>query len=162
MLRDLTKYPTKKYWFWDMGDSLVPKSISLTFIALLLLVANLVGCNTRVGSYEAEKYNQNPLTVIIPTGLSEERVESVMKHTLTARGWRVDRSSPQQTDGVLNHRSFQGKVSLVVDDDTIRILNHSRYISKDDGNTEPGVPRGWLENLQKDLVRRLNTASRQL
>jgi hypothetical protein len=140
----------------------VQKPISLTSIALLVLVTNLVGCGTRVGSYETEKYNQNPLTVVIPSGLSEERVESVMKHTLSVRGWRVDRSSPQRTDGILNHRSFKGKVSLVVDDGTIRILNRSRYISKANGGTEPGVPRGWLENLRKDLVRRLNTASRQL
>jgi hypothetical protein len=100
------------------------------------------------------------LTVAIPSGLSEERVESIMKRTLIARGWRVTQTSPQQTDGTLNHQSFKAKVSLVVDHGMIRILNDSQYISGDTGDRQPGVPKGWLDNLQKDLTRRLAAASR--
>jgi hypothetical protein len=130
-------------------------------ITLLLVVTALVGCNTRVGPNAAAKYDQNPLTVTIPSGLSEEQVEAVMKQTLTARGWQARQISPQQVDGILNHRSFKGKVSLVAGDGIIRILNDYQYISRDTGDTQPGVPQGWLDNLHKDLIRRLDTALRQ-
>lgn len=72
----------------------------------------------------------------------------------------MTQTSPQQTDGTLNHRSFKAKVSLVVDHGMIRILNDSQYISGDTGDRQPGVPKGWLDNLQKDLTRRLAAASR--
>ncbi len=109
----------------------------------------------------AERYNQNPLTVSIPAGLAEEQIESAMKQTLVARGWKLGATSPQQTDGTLHHRSFKANVSLVANDGIIRILSHSRYVSDDTGGTEPGVPKGWLVNLQKDLAKRLAVASRQ-
>ena len=134
------------------------RTMSLTFIMTLLLLANLVGCSGRVGPGAVEKYNENPLTVAIPDGLSDEQVESVMKRTLAARGWQVTQASPQQTDGVLTHRSFNAKVSLVANDGVIRILSDSQYISRDTGQKRPGVPMGWLDNLQKDLNKRLAAA----
>ena len=140
---------------------MMQRTMSFTFIMALLLLANFVGCSTRVGSGAVEKYNANPLTVAIPEGLSEEQVESVMKQTLTARGWQVTQASPQQTDGALQHRSFDAKVSLMADDGVIRILSDSQHISGDTGDKQPGVPRGWLDNLQKDLNKRLAAASRQ-
>ena len=140
---------------------MMQRTISLTFIMALLLLANFIGCSTRVGSRASAKYNANPLTVAIPDGLSEAQVESVMKRVLTARGWQVTQASPQQTDGVLKHGSFDAKVSLMADDGVIRILSDSQYISGDTGEKEPGVPKGWLDNLQKDLNKRFAAASRQ-
>ncbi len=137
------------------------KAISLASMVVLLLAVNLVGCSTRVGSTAAEKYNQNPLTVAIPAGLSGEQIESVMKETLTGRGWQVEKASPQQADGTLNHRSFNAKVSLVASDGLIRILTDSRYVGENADGAQPGVPMGWLDNLQKDLTKRLAAAARQ-
>ena len=140
---------------------MMQRTMSLAFIMALLLLANFVGCSTRVGSGASAKYNANPLTVAIPDGLSEEQVESVMKRALRSRGWQVTQASPQQTDGVLKHRSFDAKVSLMANDGVIRILSDSQYISGDTGDKEPGVPMGWLVNLQKDLNKGLAAAARQ-
>ncbi len=137
------------------------KTVALTSIVVLLLLIGLTGCGTVVGSNAADRYNQNPLTVSIPDGLSDEQIESVMKQTLVARGWKLGQTSPQQTDGALQHRSFNAKVSLVASEGVIRILSDSQYISEDGGGPQPGVPKGWLANLQKDLTKPLATASRQ-
>jgi len=131
----------------------------LLILVTLLWVVSVVGCSSSIGPRAAQTYNRNPLTVAIPRGLTDEEVEAVMKQSLVARGWQVRQSSPQQIDGVLNHRSYNAKVSLVADDGIISILNDSQYISDNDGTTLPGVPRGWLDNLQKDLSKRLDTAS---
>ena len=135
------------------------KTVALTSIVVLLSLTSLTGCSTVVGSQAVEKYNQDPLTVPIPAGLSGEQIESAMKQTLVARGWTLGATSPQQTDGTLNHRSFKANVSLVANDGIIRILSHSQYISEGEA-PQPGVPKGWLVNLQKDLTKRLAAASR--
>jgi hypothetical protein len=136
------------------------KTIALTSIVLLLWLTSLTGCSTVVGSKAVERYNQDPLTVPIPPGLSEEQIEFAMKQTLVTRGWQLGATSPQQTDGILNHRSFKANVSLVANDGIIRILSYSQYVPEDE-EPQPGVPKGWLVNLQKDLTKRLVAASRQ-
>jgi hypothetical protein len=98
------------------------------------------------------------LTIPIPAGLSGEQIESAMKQTLVSRGWKLGTTSPQQTDGILNHRSFKANVSLVANNGIIRILSHSQYVPEGE-EPQPGVPKGWLINLQKDLTRRLAVAS---
>ena len=136
------------------------KMVALTSIVVLLLLTSLTGCSTVVGSSAVERYNQNPLTVPIPAGLSGEQIESAMKQTLVSRGWTLGATSPQQTDGTLKHRSFNANVSLVVNDGIIRILSDAQYVPED-GDSQPGVPKGWLVNLQKDLTKRLAAASHQ-
>ncbi|MDH3599078.1 MAG: hypothetical protein OEU26_05495, partial [Candidatus Tectomicrobia bacterium] len=72
------------------------KMVALTSIVVLLLLTSLTGCSTVVGSSAVERYNQNPLTVPIPAGLSGEQIESAMKQTLVSRGWTLGATSPQQ------------------------------------------------------------------
>jgi hypothetical protein len=136
------------------------KTVARTSIVVLLVLTSFAACSTVVGSNAVARYNQNPLTVPIPAGLSEAQIESAMKETLVTRGWELGATSPQQTDGTLHHRSFKATVSLVANNGSIRILSYSQYVPEGEA-PQPGVPKGWLVNLQKDLTRRLAVASPQ-
>lgn len=129
---------------------------TLTVCAMLVAVLVFAGCGgTRVGARAVEKYNQNPLTVNVPPNLSPQAVEDIMVLTLRRRQWTVAQQSPQEVVGTLNHRYFQAKVILKVEDNLIKLYNDSYYQQQEGGETEPGVPLGWLRNLQSDLRTRL-------
>jgi hypothetical protein len=117
---------------------------------LLWAPAPAVG-QTIMGAEEVEKYNRDPLTVPVPSGLTPQAVEEVIAFTLQNRKWTVVERSPQQVVGKLLHRGFDAKVVLKVEGDLIKILNESSYKSPQTGLFEPAIPKGWLRNLQKDL-----------
>lgn len=138
---------------------MVANMFSLLIIAVLLWTAGPIGCSTVVGSGASERYNRNPLTVSIPSGLSAEQVQKVAERALRKRGWQVASSSPQEIVGTLDHRSFKAKTMLQVDNGVIKLLSDSQY-EEESGSLSPGVPRGWLENLRKDLNKSLARAAR--
>lgn len=120
-------------WIWLVG---------------LLSMVEFSGCSAKTGQDEVTKYNQAPLTVSIPSQLSPQQIEDAMVRTLVGRKWQVERQSPQEVVGTLNHRSYQAKAILKVDNGVIKILNESTY------NGKPAVPpERWLEYLQQDLNR---------
>jgi hypothetical protein len=117
---------------------------------LLLAVVFLPACQT------AKSYDQHPLTVAIPTGLSPEAVGQAMIQAFEARKWTVVEASPQRTVGTLKHREYEANAVLQTDGDQIKILSDSRYVNPRTGKRTRSVPMGWLENLQKELATRLN------
>lgn len=117
---------------------------------LLLAVAFLPACQT------AKSYDQHPLTVAIPTGVTSEAVGEAMIQTFEARRWTVVEASPQRTVGTLKHRDYEAKAVFETDGDRIKILSDTRYVNPRTGKRTPVVPMGWLENLQKELEFRLS------
>ncbi|MGE3538586.1 MAG: hypothetical protein AB7N91_14310 [Candidatus Tectimicrobiota bacterium] len=126
----------------------------LSACVMLLGALVLTGCSTVVGARAVEKYNQHPLTVGIPSALSPQEVEDVMVESLRYRGWTVVHRSPQEVIGERDRVNFKAKAILKVNG-LIKILSDSsfrRSSGSSGGETlEPGIPKGWLRNLQKDL-----------
>ena len=104
----------------------------------------------KTGQDVVTKYNQAPLTVRIPLGVSPEEVEEAIVRSLVGREWKVVSRSTEEVVGTLNHRSYQARVILKVDRNVIKFINESRYKS------EPAVPEGWLAHLQADLNKHLS------
>jgi hypothetical protein len=108
---------------------------------------------TLVGAEEVQRYNANPLTVLVPPGLGQADVEAVIVSTLEGRKWTVVERSPQEIVGTLVHRDFDAKVIVKIGGpgDPLKLLSEARYKAPQTGQFEPAVPKGWLKNLQKDL-----------
>ena len=121
----------------------------LVWLVGIVWVVELTGCFATTGKEAVMKYNETPLTVSIPSQLTPQQIEEAMIRTLIGREWQVERHSPEEVVGTLNHSSYQAKVILKVDNGIIKILNESTYKGK------PAVPEGWLENLQLDLKKHL-------
>jgi hypothetical protein len=117
---------------------------------LLLAVVLLPACQT------AKSYDQHPLTVAIPAGVTPEAVREAMIQTFEARKWTVVEASPQRTVGILKHRGYDANAVLEVEGDRIKILSDTKYINANTGKRTQVVPMGWLENLQKELEIRLS------
>lgn len=135
--------------------------VVLTSCISLFGLLVLAGCGgTRVGVSSVERYNQEPYMVNIPVTLTPKEVQEVMVTTLQGRQWAVVEQSPQAVVGKLDHRSFQAKVTLKAESGMVKILSDSYYKSED-GQREPGVPLGWLKNLQADLRTRFTRKAAQ-
>ncbi len=117
---------------------------------LLLAVVLLPACQT------AKSYDQDPLTVAIPAGVTPEAVGEATSEALVARKWTVVEASPQRTVGTLKHKGYEAKVELATDGDRIKILCDARDMNPQTGKGKPVLPMGWLRNLQKELEIRLN------
>jgi hypothetical protein len=116
---------------------------------LLLAVVFLPACQT------AKSYDQHPLTVAIPSGVTPEAVGEAMIQTFEARKWTIVEASPRRTVGTLKHRGYEANAVLETDGDQIKILSDAQYVNPGTGKRTRVVPRGWLVNLQKELEVRL-------
>jgi hypothetical protein len=120
------------------------------FSGLLLSVVVIAGCQT------AKSYEQNPLTVAIPPGVTSQAVSEAMIQAFEARRWTVVEASPQRTVGTMIRRGYEAKAVLESDGHRIKILSDARIIDARTGKWKPTVPMGWLENLQNELEIRLS------
>lgn len=139
-----------------MQDSIVPcrplASSAFPLLLIFLLTLSISGCsNTRIGQGAVSEYNTNPLTVTIPSNASAEFVEQSMVSALQGRQWSVQSRSPQKAVGRLLHRGWDATVTLVSDGSIIRIMSDATRKDLESGEPKPGVPFGWLRNIQKDL-----------
>lgn len=126
-------------------------------LAALLWTPGPASGQAQRGADAVQKYNAAPLVVAIPSGLKPQDLEEVMVLAFIGRKWTVVERSPQAVVGTLDHRGFKAKATLKVDGNVIRILNDSQYQSSESAKPEPGVPLGWLKNLQSDLNQSMAT-----
>ena len=120
-------------------------------LLIFLLALSISGCASRVGSDAVAAYNDNPLSVTIPSDASAEFVENSMVRALEGRNWAVQSHTKEKVVGELAHRNWYAKVSLLSDGSVIRIMSNARQTNISTGKVTPAVPLGWLKNIQKDL-----------
>lgn len=126
------------------------KILTLFVASLMLLIAP--ACNTLRGKDAVASYNADPLTVAVPAGKPADQVQAAMVKAFEGRGWTIVSSTPDEVVGqLLDHRGFNATATLVRSGDMIRILSDATYYVQQRDEYQPAVPKGWLENLQKDL-----------
>lgn len=129
----------------------------VTIIPLVFLLVAGSGCRTFPSGAEAvASYNAHPLEVSIPPGVSAATVDQLAAVTLRNRGWAVTDQRSGAVTGHINHRGVDATVTLQQENNSVRIVlvDATRY-NRADGTSHPTVPHNWLENLRKDLDRRL-------
>jgi hypothetical protein len=91
--------------------------------------------------------------------LTTERVQEVAVQTLIGREWAVDSKSTGEVVGYLKHRSNEALVTLKYDATKVDIYWVGYEINKKTGERKkPEQPTGWLNNIKKDLAKRLTQA----
>jgi hypothetical protein len=120
-------------------------------LSIFLLALSINGCASKTGSYAVTSYNDDPLSVTIPSNASAEFVEVSMARALKGRGWVVQSQTKEKVVGKLVHRGWNATVTLLSDGSVVRIMSNSTQTNISTGEVNPAVPLGWLTNLQKDL-----------
>jgi hypothetical protein len=123
-------------------------SISLV-VALVILQSGCAG--THVGAKSSEDYNKSPLTVAIPTGVSDDVALDAAESAFNRRQWKVVSRSDAEITGALKHRAFDATAIIKIEDRNLVIYSDSIFIDPQTEEQSPGVPYGWLENLRDDM-----------
>jgi hypothetical protein len=98
-------------------------------------------------------------TVSVPPNVSAAAVQEAIITTLSGRKWGVRSKTDDRVVGYLKHRSNEAKVTLVYSPAQVEIHCVGWKINKKTGERKkPEQPKGWLENIQSDLVVNLNHA----
>lgn len=127
------------------------KPILKIFISTTLILV-LAGCaGTRVGTYTAQKYNENPLTVAIPNELENTKAIQLAEEALRGRKWTVSSRTASEVVGKLEHRHFDATVTIKVEGESLVLYSDATYDGPQTEEATPGVPYGWLANLQRDI-----------
>ncbi len=124
------------------------KGPSLLFFLLALSISS---CASKTGSYAVASYNDDPLSVTIPSNASAEFVEMSMVRVLKGRDWVVQSQTKEKVVGKLVHRGWNATVTLLSDGSVVRIMSDATQTNISTGEVNPAVPLGWLRNIQKDL-----------
>lgn len=138
-------------------SSTAKKFIRLQIVLVPFLALFIYGCSTNVGSRAVAKYNENPLTVVVPAGLSANIVETAMATTLMGRRWAIQSRSHGTVVANLKHRGYDATVTLQSDGSIIKILNESTFLRSGADAPVPAVPGAWLVNIQRDLGGKLQS-----
>lgn len=130
-------------------------SITKSNLAMLLvgvLALTQTACSgTRVGDYSVESYNQNPLTVAIPSEVGNVSAIAAAESALVLRRWAVIDKSDEQITGKLRHRRFDATVNIKIEERHLVLYSDSLYQDRETNEMTPAVPYGWLKNLQEDI-----------
>ena len=127
-------------------------------LLIFLLALSISGCASKVGLDAVYAYNDNPLSVTIPSNASAEFVEQSMVRALVGRGWWVQSQTKEKVVGYLVHRGWNATVTLLSDGSHVRIMSDATQKNISTGKSSPAVPLGWLKNIQKDLRAELLTS----
>ena len=120
-------------------------------LLIFLLALSINGCASKIGSYAVASYNDDPLSVTIPSNASAEFVEMSMVRVLKGRDWVVQSQTKEKVVGKLVHRGWNATVTLLSDGSVVRIMSDATQTNISTGEVNPAVPLGWLRNIQKDL-----------
>ncbi len=94
-------------------------------LLIFLLALSISGCASRVGSDAVAAYNDNPLSVTIPSNASAEFVKESMVRVLVGRNWAIQSQTEEKVVGKLVHREWDATVSLLSDGSVIRIMSNA-------------------------------------
>ena len=103
---------------------------------------------------EGELYTYIPNTL----GLSEKEIRDVTVKALSGRAWKTLKIEDQLVIGYLHHRKTESKVTFKLDSDGINLHHHTFRTNRKGERTRESVPKGWLNNLEKDIIRLMGIA----
>ncbi len=130
--------------------SITKSNLAILLIGMFALLQTAC-TGTRVGDYSVESYNQNPLTVAIPSAVDNASAISAAESALVLRRWAVIDKSDEHISGKLRHRRFDATVNIRVEERHLVLYTDSLYQDRETNQMTPAVPYGWLKNLQEDI-----------
>jgi hypothetical protein len=132
-------------------------SIALLVAAILLPFASV---SKLLATDAIEGRGELVATIPVPADLTAPQVTEAIVNTLIGRQWGVKSRDGDAVVGYLKHRSNEAKVTLTFDSSNVQLYCIGWQIDKKTGVREkPELPKGWLKNIQADLVKNFNRAA---
>ena len=128
--------------------------MNLRLLAPFRLVALLLCVSTSLAAATGVPVG----SVRVPEGLSEAKVRAIVAETFVARSWTVERVGDDIV-GRLVHRGYDATVTAVQRDGLVNLYSDSWKTNRNGERVKREQPKGWIDNLRKDLPKRLARAA---
>lgn len=93
--------------------------------------------------------------VEVPSIVTTDEARDVVAYSLVARSWAVKGKSDERVVGYLNHRGHEATITFVLKSGRIEIFCDGYAVSASGQRKKPEMPEGWINNLKKDVNKRL-------
>lgn len=107
----------------------------------------------------AAEAGQSVGSVPVPAGLTLAEVKEIAAISLVQRQWTVKEKTDNRVVGYLKHRGIEATLTLTFDTNAIQLFCEGWKINKEGVRQKPELPDGWINNIKKDLAKRLNLAT---
>lgn len=130
--------------------------IPVSFRLLALVVFSLFAC-----SLVAAEKTASLGSIAVPDGLKPEAVKEAIASALAVRNWTVTEKTAEKVVGHIKQRNNEATLTLHYTRKEITLSGEGWKLGKTGERVKPEVPKGWVDNIRKDVTARLNELVRQ-
>lgn len=122
-----------------------------TLSTLIPLLAFL--CFGAAAAHGKTKETTEPyVEIAIPQGLSDEGAHSAIVKAALGRRWNIVEKADAHTTINLQHRGYDSTLTFTIEDSKILVHSDSWTVNKKGEKKKKKHPKGWIENLRRDIV----------
>lgn len=130
-----------------------------SFLFALALLAHVAASAALPTNADAPELGIAVGTIPVPADLDADEVRDVVVLSVATRGWTVQTKTDERVVGYLKHRGNEATITYLLGPDLIRVHCVGYAINKSGERRKPELPQSWINNLQRDITKRLNVAA---
>lgn len=104
----------------------------------------------------AEEKGEPVGTLIVPDGLSSDDVKEAIALSFAGRGWTIKERTGSKVVGHINQRGNEAFLYATYNKKEINFRCEGWEVSKTGERKKPEIPKGWVDNIKKDVTKRMN------
>jgi hypothetical protein len=104
----------------------------------------------------ADEKGQPVGTLIVPDGLSTDEIKEAIALSFAGRGWTIKERTNSKVVGHINQRGNEAFLYVAYNKKEITLRCEGWEVSKTGERRKPEIPKGWVDNIKKDVTKRLN------
>lgn len=120
---------------------------------LALIVAVFAAFSTPV--FAGEK-GESVGTLIVPDGLNTDEIKEAIALSFAGRGWTVKEKTNSKVVGHINQRGNEAFLYVSFNKKEVTLRCEGWEVSKTGERKKPEIPKGWVDNIKKDVTKRMN------
>ena len=95
-------------------------------------------------------------TLIVPDGLSSDEIKEAIALSFAGRGWTIKDKTSKEVVGHINQRGNEAFLYVAYTKKEINLRCEGWEVSKTGERKKPEIPKGWVDNIKKDITKRMN------
>jgi hypothetical protein len=130
-------------------------SLWLRFALPVLLFLGHAGPAARAADEKAESVGK----LIVPVGLDADDVKNAIALSFAGRGWTIVEKTGSRVVGHINHRGIESILTVESGTKELTLYCVGWNVNKAGERKKPEIPKGWVENIKKDVTKRMNATA---
>jgi hypothetical protein len=104
----------------------------------------------------AEEKGESVGTLVVPDGLGTDEIKEAIALSFAGRGWTIKERTNSKVVGHINQRGNEAFLYVTFSKKEITLRCEGWEVSKTGERKKPEIPKGWVDNIKKDITKRMN------